>query len=61
MGESKQITKLTIFDLENKFIAGSVGFESAVKGVWESEDGGVWVAEDGGKVSSSFLGFFLWG
>lgn len=40
---------MTIFDLENKFVAHSGTFEEGVREVWEAW-GSVWVLSEGGKV-----------
>lgn len=44
------VGKVTIFDIENKFVAFSSTFEDGVKDIWE--DGGrLWVGSDQGGVS----------
>lgn len=44
------VSKVTIFDLENKFIAHTGTFEDGVREIWEIW-GSLWVLSEGGKVS----------
>jgi hypothetical protein len=48
------VAKVTVFDLENKFVAYSGTYEDGVRDVWEAW-GAVWILSEAGKVSWSFL------
>lgn len=52
-GAGKDVTKVTIFDLENKFIAWSGTFDAAVREMWETDDGMLQVLLEDGKVCPS--------
>lgn len=52
---ASDVAKVTIFDLENKFVAHSGTFEEGVRDVWEAW-GAVWVLSEGGKVSAVWMG-----
>lgn len=43
------VARVTIFDLENKFVAHTGTFEEGVRDVWEAWNA-VWVLTEGGKV-----------
>ncbi|KAM0747362.1 hypothetical protein T439DRAFT_344059 [Meredithblackwellia eburnea MCA 4105] len=48
-GSGGDVAKVTLFDLENKFVAHSGTFEEGVRTVWEAW-GAVWVLSEGGNL-----------